>query len=60
MQTYPTGWTCERTILKFELYLLSTLPHGESLAIAEHLEACDRCAQQLLLYRVSTVDGPRG
>jgi hypothetical protein len=60
MQTYPTGWTCERTILKFELYLLSTLPLGESLAIAEHLEACDRCAHQLLLYRATTTERPRG
>jgi hypothetical protein len=38
MVKYPGGWTCERTTLKFELYLLSTLPLGESLAVAEHLE----------------------
>ena len=32
MLDYPAGWTCERTVLKFEYYLLSTLPLGEALA----------------------------
>ena len=60
MQNYPTGWTCERTILNFELYLLSTLPLSESLAIAEHLEACEDCAQRLALYGVTIAERPRG
>jgi hypothetical protein len=50
---YPTGWTCARTGLSFEHYLRSTLVLAESLAVAEHLEACEGCAQQLILFRVT-------
>jgi hypothetical protein len=32
MLDYPAGWTCERTVLKFEYYLLSTLPLNEALS----------------------------
>ncbi|MEO8089729.1 MAG: hypothetical protein ABI703_05495 [Gemmatimonadales bacterium] len=60
MVDYPSGWTCERTVLRFEYYLLSTLPLGDSLAVAEHLEACDGCAQRLVLYRLTLTKRPRG
>jgi hypothetical protein len=50
---YPSGWPCERALLQLERYLLSTLSLGESLAVAEHLEACPGCAQELVLSRVS-------
>jgi Putative zinc-finger len=50
---FPTGWTCERTLLQFEYYLLRTLPLAQALSVAEHLEACPECVQQLLLLRVS-------
>ena len=60
MTQYPAGWTCEHTILQFEAYLSMTLPPGESLATAEHLEACVACAQRLVLYRVSIKRRPRG
>ena len=53
MVDYPASWTCERTTLRFEYYLLSTLPLGDSLAVAEHLEACDGCAQRLVLCRLT-------
>ena len=33
MLNYPAGWTCERTVLKFGYYLLSTLPLNEALAV---------------------------
>jgi hypothetical protein len=56
MLEYPPGWTCERTALRFEHYLLSTLPLGNALAVAEHLEACDGCAQRLVFYRLTLVD----
>ena len=53
MTEFPIGCTCEFTILRFERYLLATLPLGESLVIAEHLEACVTCTQLLVLYRPS-------
>jgi hypothetical protein len=59
MLDYPPGWTCERTLLRLEYYLLLRLPLVESLAVAEHLEACDGCAQRLVLYRV-TIEPSRG
>jgi hypothetical protein len=57
---YPSGWTCERTARQFESYLLSTLALLDSLAVAEHLEACDECAQTILIYRFSLIRPPRG
>lgn len=60
MVEYPPGWTCERTVLRFEVYLLGTLPLIEALAVAEHLEACDGCPQRLVLYRVTLAQRSRG
>jgi anti-sigma factor RsiW len=60
MVDYPAGWTCERTVLKLEYYLLSTLPLSEALAIAGHLEACDACPQRLVLYRLTLAERSRG
>jgi anti-sigma factor RsiW len=48
---YPTGWTCEVTVVKLELYLLGTLTLAEALAVAEHVEACANCAQCLVLWQ---------
>jgi anti-sigma factor RsiW len=48
---YPPGWTCEIVTLRLEYYLLDTLPRLEALAIAEHLEACERCPHRLALLR---------
>jgi hypothetical protein len=56
---YPAGWTCERTVLLLEQYLRSTIAWGESLAVAEHLEACVGCAQRLVIYRVTLGPRPR-
>jgi len=50
MSEFPSGCTCEFTIVRFERYLLATLPWGESLLIAEHIEACVTCAQRLVLF----------
>jgi Putative zinc-finger len=55
---FPPGWPCEVVILRLERYLLATLPLGESLKIAEHLEACVICAQHLVLVEPSV--GRRG
>jgi len=60
MVEYPAGWTCERTVLRLEFYLLGTLPLSEALAVAEHLEACDGCPQRLVLYRVTLAARTRG
>jgi hypothetical protein len=61
MTEFPSGCTCEFTILRFERYLLATLPLGESLAIAEHIEACVICAQLLALFEPSRArPAPRG
>ena len=57
---YPAGWTCERTIREFESYLLSALELLDSLAMAEHIEACEGCSQTLVIYRVRLVEGRRG
>jgi hypothetical protein len=46
---YPAGWTCELVVLRLQRYRASTLPLGEALAVAEHLEACLVCLQQLVL-----------
>ena len=51
MTEFPSGCTCESTILRFERYLLATLPRVECLAIAEHIEACVTCAQRLVLLQ---------
>jgi hypothetical protein len=45
---YPPGWTCEGVRVRLERYLVLTLPSGEALAVAEHLEACVLCAQRLV------------
>jgi len=57
---FPIGWTCERTVRQFESYLLSTLALLESLAVAEHLEACDGCAQSLVVFRTTLAERRRG
>jgi anti-sigma factor RsiW len=48
---YPAGWTCDVVVLCLERYLSSTLPLGEALAVAEHLEACVLCLQRLVLVQ---------
>ncbi len=57
---HPTGWSCERTILQLEHYLRSTTTLGDSLAVAEHLEACPGCAVRLVLVRVTLGRPVRG
>ena len=57
---FPVGWTCERTVLQFERYLKSTIALADSLAVAEHLEACVGCAQRLVLLRVTLSRPTRG
>ena len=57
---YPPGWTCERTKLQLERYLKCTITLDESLAVAEHLEACIGCAERLLLFRVTVSRPARG
>jgi anti-sigma factor RsiW len=60
MVVYPSGWSCERILLRLEYYLLGTLSLEESLAVAEHLEACEECPQHLVLYRWTLAIPPRG
>ena len=57
---FPAGWTCDRTARQFESYLLSTLALLESLAVAEHLEACESCSQSLVIYRMMLIERRRG
>jgi hypothetical protein len=57
---YPATWSCERTALQLEHYLRSTVVLSDSLAIAEHLEACPGCTQRLVLYRMTLIRQPRG
>ncbi|MFL5448329.1 MAG: hypothetical protein ACJ8A6_00950 [Gemmatimonadales bacterium] len=50
---YPPGWTCEKTVVQLEYYFVSRLELSAALAVAEHLEACPGCAQQLVLLRMT-------
>jgi len=50
---YPPGWTCEKTVVQLEYYRVSRLALADALAVAEHLEACDGCAHQLVLLRMT-------
>jgi hypothetical protein len=50
---YPPGWTCEKTVVQFELYFVGRLKLADALAVAEHLEACPGCVEQLVLIRVT-------
>jgi hypothetical protein len=54
---YPSGWTCEVTVVSLERYLVESLPRREMLAVGEHLEACVECAQALALLRAGTRRG---
>lgn len=47
MLEYPAGWTCELILLRLDRYLENALPRRESLAVAEHIEACAECAHRL-------------
>jgi hypothetical protein len=53
---YPQGWTCEVVVFRLESYVRYTLPQGDALALAEHLEACLSCVQ---LLAVKLEQGPR-
>jgi anti-sigma factor RsiW len=54
---YPSGWTCEVTVVRLERYVVESLPRREMLAVGEHLEACVECAQSLALLRAGTRHG---
>jgi hypothetical protein len=56
---FPAGWTCERTTRQFESYLLSRLALLESLAVAEHLEACEECSHSIVIYRMMLIESRR-
>jgi hypothetical protein len=49
MTEYPKGWTCEVVVPRLEAYLLRILSFEESLAVAEHVEACPSCSQLVAL-----------
>jgi hypothetical protein len=60
MTEYPRGWTCELVLVRLERYLIYTLPFSEALAVAEHVEACVPCAQQLGLISQHQEASQRG
>jgi anti-sigma factor RsiW len=49
---YPAGWTCELVVVRLERYLVSALPHKETLAVAEHIEACVACAGRVAMLHL--------
>ena len=57
---YPSGWTCERTVLQLEHYLLGTLLLAEALAVADHLEACTGCVERLVVFRLTITERTHG
>jgi hypothetical protein len=59
MTNYPAGWTCELITVRLERYLVHTLPRGEALAVAEHIEACVWCAQRVALISLGDEAGAR-
>ena len=54
---YPSGWTCEVTVVRLERYVVESLPRQEMLAVGEHLEACVECAQLNDVLRVVAFAG---
>ena len=54
---YPSGWTCEVTVVRLERYVVESLPRREMLAVGEHLEACVECAQLNDVLRVVAFAG---
>ena len=50
---HPPGWTCEKTLVQFEYYVVGRLELADALAVAEHLEACPGCTHQLVLLRMT-------
>ncbi len=54
---YPSGWTCEVTLVRLERYVVESLPRQEMLAVGEHLEACPECPQALELLRAGNRHG---
>jgi len=56
---YPPGWTCDVVVLKLEVYILDTLPRADALAVAEHLEACHECVEQVWHVRVTVAGRDR-
>lgn len=54
---YPPGWSCEQVTIRLEHYLVGTLPRGEALLIADHIEACAWCAHALVLLRLDRHSG---
>jgi hypothetical protein len=60
MVEYPPGWTCEKTMVQFEYYFESRLQLSQALSVAEHLEACPVCAQELVLFRIRLSRPSRG
>jgi hypothetical protein len=54
---YPSGWTCEVTLVRLERYVVESLPRQEMLAVGEHLEACSECPQALELLRAGNRHG---
>ena len=54
---YPSGRTCEVTVLRLERYVVESLPRQEMLEVGEHLEACAECAQALALLRAGSRHG---
>lgn len=58
---YPVGWTCQVVELRLERYVLRALSWGDSLAMAEHLEACVSCAELLAALRPAAMQpAPHG
>jgi anti-sigma factor RsiW len=49
-------------VSRLERYVVSALPRAESLAVAEHLEACPSCSHRVVLVRlmVTEVGGRHG
>ena len=41
--------------MRLERYILRTLSWGDSLEVAEHLEACTDCSERLLVLRATLV-----
>lgn len=53
MTEYPSGYTCEVTILRLDRYVAGSLPRADALAVAEHLEACAWCLERLVALHLN-------
>ncbi len=55
MTTYPRDVDCNVVLPRLDRYLAHMLRWDEALQVADHLEACVECSEQLVMLRATTL-----